>query len=237
MTEKDGEKWRIKAKCYGDMVHGCSPALEAAGCPVDASGKGGAVKGIKDAVEVLVARLAAAEKRAEELEAIMNRAYIHCGRDPVLSAEIRAALSCEAPPESEAVGLLREAFQFVPPQAGGPEPMSTRLWSRIRATLSGEARESIGIVRRFRALYEAASPETLQRWVDEMEQPEAPPESEAVRLVRECRATLVHTLQCYADPDPDHAVTDGCDCLRCILEPTRDRIDAFLAFKEDTDGR
>ena len=65
---------------------------------------------------------------------------------------------------------------------------------------------------------------------------EAPPESEAVGLVRECRATIVHTLQCYADPDPDHAVTAGCDCIRCILEPTRDRIDAFLSSLPEPDA-
>ena len=33
--------------------------------------------------------------RVEELEAIMTRAYIHCGRDPVLSADIRAAIGSE----------------------------------------------------------------------------------------------------------------------------------------------
>ena len=33
--------------------------------------------------------------RVEELEGLLNRAYIQCGRDPVLSADIRAALSGE----------------------------------------------------------------------------------------------------------------------------------------------
>ena len=42
---------RTKAKCYGDIVHGCQPALEKAGYPVDASQSGGAVKGIREAVE------------------------------------------------------------------------------------------------------------------------------------------------------------------------------------------
>lgn len=51
--------WQVKAKCYGDIVHGCSPALEAAGFPVDAHRSDGAVGGIKRSVEALVAKFEA----------------------------------------------------------------------------------------------------------------------------------------------------------------------------------
>lgn len=68
-ARRDAEvaKWHEKAKCYGDMVHGCSPALERAGHPVDASLPGGAVRGIRAAVEALVAERDAARAEVERL--------------------------------------------------------------------------------------------------------------------------------------------------------------------------
>jgi len=48
---KDCEHWTVKAKCYGDIVHGCTPALEAAGFPVDRFGESGSIGGIRRAVE------------------------------------------------------------------------------------------------------------------------------------------------------------------------------------------
>lgn len=57
------EYWYTKAKCYGDMVHGCSPALEAAGFPVDHYAKDGAVGAIARSVTALADTLA--QLRAE----------------------------------------------------------------------------------------------------------------------------------------------------------------------------
>lgn len=56
----DLDHWRVKATCYGNIVHGCSPALEAAGYPVDASGGDGAVGAIKRAVEAMAKDLESA---------------------------------------------------------------------------------------------------------------------------------------------------------------------------------
>jgi hypothetical protein len=49
------QHWHAKAKAYGGMVRGAEPALRRAGHPVDATGEGGAVEGIRKAVESLVA--------------------------------------------------------------------------------------------------------------------------------------------------------------------------------------
>ena len=47
--------WKTKAEYYGNMVHGCGPALEAAGFPVDSYQSGGWRRGVKRAVEALAA--------------------------------------------------------------------------------------------------------------------------------------------------------------------------------------
>lgn len=47
--------WHAKAKAYGDIVHGCSPSLRAAGHPVDQIGDEGATPSIRRAVEALIA--------------------------------------------------------------------------------------------------------------------------------------------------------------------------------------
>jgi len=60
------EHWYTKAKCYGDMVHGCSPALEAAGFPVDRFCDDGAVGGIARAVEAMQARVAELKGERDE---------------------------------------------------------------------------------------------------------------------------------------------------------------------------
>lgn len=49
------EHWRTKAKCYGAIVHNCSPVLAEAGFPVDASQADGAVGGIARSVGLLKA--------------------------------------------------------------------------------------------------------------------------------------------------------------------------------------
>lgn len=71
------EHWRTKAKCYGDIVHGCTPALDAAGFPVDRFAKDGAVGAIKRAVEAMAAQLAERDARiaalTEEREAWEKR--------------------------------------------------------------------------------------------------------------------------------------------------------------------
>ena len=56
--QEEVDHYRVKAKCYGNIVHGCSPALASAGFPVDASNQDGAVGGIKRAVEAMSAEIA-----------------------------------------------------------------------------------------------------------------------------------------------------------------------------------
>ncbi len=47
------DHYRIKAKCYGDMVHGVSPALAEAGFPVEEFTKDGNVGAVRRSVERL----------------------------------------------------------------------------------------------------------------------------------------------------------------------------------------
>lgn len=61
--------YRAKAEAYGGIVHGCSPALAAAGFPVDATKPDGAVGGIRRAVEALTAQLAVARAVANDTAA------------------------------------------------------------------------------------------------------------------------------------------------------------------------
>lgn len=51
-----------KAKCYGDMVHGCSPALAAAGFPVDENNPHGRIEAIANAVKKMAAALDSARR-------------------------------------------------------------------------------------------------------------------------------------------------------------------------------
>lgn len=60
------EHWRTKATCYGNIVHGCTPALEKAGFPVETFAKDGAVGSIKRALEAMGADLEAAKARWEK---------------------------------------------------------------------------------------------------------------------------------------------------------------------------
>lgn len=55
-----------KAKCYGDMVHGCSPALAAAGFPVDENDPDGRVSAIAKAVKAMSDALLAARLQRKE---------------------------------------------------------------------------------------------------------------------------------------------------------------------------
>lgn len=62
-----------KAKCYGDMVHGCVPALAAAGFPVDEnsdSRKEAIAKAVRQLAEALTAERVAHDKTKAELEAV-----------------------------------------------------------------------------------------------------------------------------------------------------------------------
>lgn len=64
--------WRTKAECYGNIVHGCSPALEKAGFPVDGEQRDGAVGGVRRAVEALAARLAAVTQERDFANGIIT---------------------------------------------------------------------------------------------------------------------------------------------------------------------
>lgn len=64
--------WRTKAECYGGIVHACSPVLEKAGVPVDASTSDGSIGGIRRAVEALAAERDAQASRVRELEAALR---------------------------------------------------------------------------------------------------------------------------------------------------------------------
>jgi hypothetical protein len=61
------EHWRVKAQCYGDMVHGVSPALAAAGFPVEEYAKDGNVGAIARAVAKMRDALAALKAKYERL--------------------------------------------------------------------------------------------------------------------------------------------------------------------------
>ena len=91
--------WWAKAMAYGGIVFGCSPALAAAGHPVDASTDDGAVGGISRAVEALVAERDEAWERLAGLAGLLGVAvahlkYPHIGSAALarLYADIDAAL-------------------------------------------------------------------------------------------------------------------------------------------------
>lgn len=81
------EHWRVKAMCYGDMVRGCTPALEAAGFPVDASQEDGAVGGVRRAVEAMAERIA--EMEAQKQSAIKAGRAMERNRDECVAAAER----------------------------------------------------------------------------------------------------------------------------------------------------
>ena len=58
------EHWRVKAECYGGMVHGITPALAEAGFPVEEFAKDGNLGAIPRAVS----RMAAEVKRLKGIE-------------------------------------------------------------------------------------------------------------------------------------------------------------------------
>jgi len=99
MSCPDCEHWRVKAGCYGDMVHGISPVLAAAGFPVEECAKDGnvgaiprAVTQMRDALQARYDRLLAAEEGAVDIledEAIPARVAIAMSvlRDAIREAE------------------------------------------------------------------------------------------------------------------------------------------------------
>jgi hypothetical protein len=68
-AEADG--WRVKAEAYGGMVHGCGPALEAAGHPIDPFQPDGRVGGIARSVAALVKERDEARAEVERLAAML----------------------------------------------------------------------------------------------------------------------------------------------------------------------
>lgn len=62
--------WRVKAECYGRMVHNCAPALAEAGFPVDSSQPGGGVEGVRKAVIALAADRDGLREEVEQLKRI-----------------------------------------------------------------------------------------------------------------------------------------------------------------------
>ena len=71
-AEAEIDHWRVKARCYGDIVHGCSPALAAAGFLVDATQNDGAVGGIARSVNALASALASERAARESWEREFN---------------------------------------------------------------------------------------------------------------------------------------------------------------------
>jgi hypothetical protein len=72
-ANEDIGHWKVKATCYGNMVHGCSPALADAGFPVDDEQADGAVGGIARAVKAMAKQLAAERERGDKAEAENTR--------------------------------------------------------------------------------------------------------------------------------------------------------------------
>ncbi len=104
--KEDNNHWRVKAKCYGDMVHGCSPAFEAAGFPVDRRGDDGAVGGIARAAKAMAAEI---ERLQEEAKLTLQAATESTGDTYASVAEMMVnALRKE---RDEARGLAREYHQ------------------------------------------------------------------------------------------------------------------------------
>ncbi len=64
--------WRIKAQCYGNIVRGCTPALEASGFPVDCTRADGAVGGIARAVLAMHAAMTQLRQEKGRLEASLS---------------------------------------------------------------------------------------------------------------------------------------------------------------------
>jgi hypothetical protein len=68
------QHWCHKATAYGGMVRNAGPALRAAGHPIDASGEGGGVEGIRKAIEALVAERDTWKDKYEALVAALEAA-------------------------------------------------------------------------------------------------------------------------------------------------------------------
>jgi hypothetical protein len=126
--------WRIKADCYGSIVHGCTPALEAAGCTVDCSGGDGAVGGIARAVKQLAAKLAEAKEYIASLEEQLGEAT-KPGR--VLSEREMYAIYGKYFPGSltthlndKCIAFVRECIAESKPQLCGPS--AKEVWDVAR---------------------------------------------------------------------------------------------------------
>ncbi len=77
-----------KAKCYGDMVHGCSPAIAAAGFPVDENAPDGQVGAIARSVQEMSSKLAAHSETVRRLCDMLSSAG-HSAVDYVGAANYR----------------------------------------------------------------------------------------------------------------------------------------------------
>jgi hypothetical protein len=99
-AREEVDHWRVKAECYGAIVHGCTPALERAGIRVDIHGSGGAGIGIAGAVERIAARAEQAERErdlmdniAKVLRASVDRERARADRAEAESGAMREALA------------------------------------------------------------------------------------------------------------------------------------------------
>ena len=64
--------WQAKAKCYGDMVHGCAPVLERAGYPVCSDMPSGAVGGVAASCSSLLLEVERSRKVEAAAEAWLS---------------------------------------------------------------------------------------------------------------------------------------------------------------------
>lgn len=99
------DHWRVKARCYGDIVHGCSPALAAAGFPVDSSQHDGAVGGIARSVSALAETLAS--ERAARVAAERERDEARSSEEWLAFASMREERDAAASDAAFRLELLR----------------------------------------------------------------------------------------------------------------------------------
>jgi DNA repair exonuclease SbcCD ATPase subunit len=90
------DHWKVKAECYGNMVHNVSPVLAEAGYPVDNSLPDGAVGGVAKAVEKLRDKLAEARALLRLVESnfqAWNQGYSDVKTATETCQEVRAYLA------------------------------------------------------------------------------------------------------------------------------------------------